>query len=297
MENGVVFYVYSQKRCIENTRYHKEVEKNSAAVKAKDPKANIAVVTNCDIPATTAELIDVIVPVHNYDVVKTNEKQWMTRVLYNAFLPFNYSFIIDTHVFPCDNKSYSDIFDLFQKSNIDISFSNRVNRGPYCSGGAVLSKWGKGSHEFWIRAYQLQVQKNHFDDQGPMLTIMKQYQGKLFSFRWLSSNYFFASHGITEKGVFSGPAHCYRSSIVVTGPLRWIHGSPSQCEIMNKRDGGLINKHRAWFSSGSCKTTARGIKVITSNAEMKKAVYPYVAPKLDWDDYSKRPSTGLFWTV
>ena len=140
MERGIVYYLYTQNRCGENPRYLKEVERNSVAVKAKDPNAKIAVVTNCDILASTAKLIDVIVPVHNEDVVQTSSKQWLTRVLYNAYLPFNYSFITDTHVYPCDNKSYTDIFDLFKKSNIDISFSCRVNRGPYPSGGAVLSK-------------------------------------------------------------------------------------------------------------------------------------------------------------
>ena len=296
MERGIVYYLYTQHRCDENPRYLKEVERNSAAVKAKDPNAKIAVATNCDILASTANLIDVIIPIHSADVVKTDQKQWLTRVLYNAYLPFNYSFITDTHVYPCDNKSYSDIFDQFKKSNIDISYSCRVNRGPYASGGAVLSKWGKGSHQFWIRTYKHQEQKHIFDDQGPMSLTVKQYRNKLFSFRWLSSNYFYASHGITEKGVFSGPARCYRSSIVVTGPLRWIHGSPNECEIMNGKDRELINKPRAWFLSGMCNTTAKGIKVITSDAEMKKAVYPYEAPKLEWNvDYRKRPSYDLFW--
>ena len=291
-----MYYLYTQHRCDENPRYLKEVERNSAGVKAKDPNAKIAVVTNCDILASTANLIDVIIPIHSADVVKTDQKQWLTRVLYNAYLPFNYSFITDTHVYPCDNKSYSDIFDLFKRSNIDSSYSCRVNRGPLASGGAVLSKWGQRSHQFWIRTYKLQEQKHIFDDQGPMSLTVKQYRDKLFSFRWLSSNYFYASHGITEKGVFSGPARCYRSSIVVTGPLRWIHGSPTECEIMNGKDRELINKPRAWFLSGTCNTTAKGIKVITSDAEMKKAVYPYEAPKLEWNvNYGKRPSYDLFW--
>ena len=90
---------------------------------------------------------------------------------------------------------------------------------------------------------------------------------------------------------------CCRMSFVVTGPSRWIHGSPNQCEIINKKDRGFINKQRAWSSSGSWKTIAKGIKVITSNVEMKNAVYPNVAPILDWDDNNNRPSTGLFWTV
>ena len=57
----------------------------------------------------------------------------------------------------------------------------------------------------------------NYDDQGPLLNTVRQYQNKLFSFKGFRSNYFYASHEITEKGKFSGPAKCYRSSIVVTG--------------------------------------------------------------------------------
>ena len=296
MERGIVYYVYTPKRCFDNPRYLKEVERNSAAVKFTDPNAKIAVITNCDIPASTAKLVDIIVPVHNNDIVNTNKKQWQTRMLYNAYLPFNYSFITDTHVFPCDSKAYSDIFDQFKKSNIDISFSNRVNRKWYVFGAAVLSKWGKGSFEFWTRTYQFQVHKHIFDDQGPMSSIMRKYQRKLFSFRWLSSNYVYASHGITEKGVFKGDSRCYRSSIVVTGPIRWIHGSPDECEKMNGKNGELVNKTRAWFSSSECNTKVKGTKVILSRSELMNAVYPNEAPKLEWEVNSlKKPSRELFW--
>ena len=41
-------------------------------------------------------------------------QQWLTHVLYNAYLPFNYSFITDTHVFLCDDRSYLDIIDLYE---------------------------------------------------------------------------------------------------------------------------------------------------------------------------------------
>ena len=296
MERGIVYYVYTQHRCVENPRYIKEVEKNSVAVKAKDSSAKIALVTNCDVPASTAKIIDVIVPVHNADVVKTSEKQWLTRMLYNAYLPFNYSFITDTHVFPCDDKSYSDILDKFKESNVDVSFSNRVSPMWFAFGAAVLSKWGKGSQEYWIRTYKLQVEKHIFDDQRAMSAVLRKYERNMLTFRWLSSNYVYASHGITEKGFFKGPALCYRSSIVVTGPIRWIHGQQNECEIMNGKNRELVYKPRAWFLSGTCNTTEKGIKVITSEAEMKKAVYPYEAPVLEWNvNYSRKPSNDLFW--
>lgn len=296
MDKGIVYHVYTQNRCVENPRYIKEVERNSAAVKAKDSQAKIALITNCDVPSTTAKYIDIIVPIHSTDVIKTAKKQWLTRVLYNAYLPFNYSFITDTHVYPCDNKSYYDIFDLYKKSNVDISFSCRVNYGPIVSGGAVLSKWGNRSYEFWIRTYKLQQATKNWDDQYPMLYTFRKYKNTLFSVKWLSSNYFYASHGINEYGKFKGPATCYRSSIVVTGAIRWVHGSPFDCYLMNGKKNEYTNIYRSYFRSGTCNTTLKGQRVITSDDEMKRAVYPYEAPLLKWDvDKVRRPSEGIFW--
>ena len=110
-ENGVVFHVYSRDRCRNKNNYMTQVEGNAQFIKKKDPsvgstsfgnmQANIALITNCNVPLSTAQYLSVIVPVAPEDVVDTSEKQWLTRVLYNAYLPFNYSFILDTHVFPC----------------------------------------------------------------------------------------------------------------------------------------------------------------------------------------------------
>ena len=295
MEFGIVYHVYTHKRCAENRRYITEVDRNSYYVKSSDKNAKIALITNCDVPESTAKSVDVIVPIHDNDVVPTSQKQWFTRVLYNAYLPFNYSFITDTHVFPCDNKSYSDILTKFKHSNIDISFSSRVNRGNYASGGAILSKFGKGSFLFWKLSYQYQVKKNIYDDQTPMTITMKTYRNKLFKFEWLSSNYFYASHGIKEDGVFSGPSLCYRSSIVVTGPIRWVHGKPSECELMNGKNRELVDQYRVYFTKGICNTTCTQTKVITSESELNKAVYPYKAPKLKWDHDENRSGYSLFW--
>ena len=135
-------------------------------------KARIALITNCDVIPSTAKMIDIIVPTHSSDVIQTTEKQWLTRMLYNGPLPFNYSFITDTHVFPCDNRSYSDIFDLIKISRIEISLTCRINVGPLASGGAALSKWDRGSYELWIRTYKLQQKAHSYDDQGTMTNIL-----------------------------------------------------------------------------------------------------------------------------
>lgn len=90
-----------------------QVGMNAKYIKEYDPSMNIAVVTNCDIPGSVAYYLDVIVPVHNQDVMNTTLKQWRTRMLYNAYLPFNYSYIIDSHVFPCDKKAVREVLSLF----------------------------------------------------------------------------------------------------------------------------------------------------------------------------------------
>ena len=95
------------------------------------------------MPSSVVRYITVIVPVHPNDLVR-RDNQWYTRVLYNAYLPFYYSYILDTHVFPCYNNSYSEIFRLFKESNVDISISKRMNNHKSVSGAAVLSKSGTG---------------------------------------------------------------------------------------------------------------------------------------------------------
>lgn len=296
MKYGIVYYVYTSQRCQEYPRYILEVAENSAYVKSMDPSAKIALVTNCDVDLSTARLVDIIQPIHERDLVKASGKQFVTRMLYNAYLPFEYSFITDTHVYPCDKKSYADILSNFRQSNIDISYSARVNGYPYAFGAAALSKWGNGSFGFWVRVHKEQVKLHNYDDQGPMTGIMRKFRNKLFTFKWLSSNYIYAAHGINNLGRFSGPGKCFRSSIVVTGPIRWVHGSLEECEIMNGKNREYIEMPRVWFSSGTCNTTFRGRTVFYREEDYKKAIYPCKVPSQDWKpDFKKKPSYGLFW--
>lgn len=272
-----------------------QVGVNAKSIKNKDPNTNIALMTNCNVPLSVASFLDVIVPIHNADVMNTTQKQWRTRMLYNAYLPFNYSFIIDSHVFPCDKTAAHDILSLFEKSGVDISFSNRVNQYSLVSGGGVLSRWSEGSFLFWKNCYKIMILKNKVDDQGPMrLTVQSDWR-KHYKFKWLSSNWMFASHGITEKGIFSGPGRCYRSSVIVTGPVRWIHGSESECPIMNGKNNEIVNRPRCYFKKGKCNTTGIGIFPVFSEAQLKKTVYPATIPKLRWEICSAFSKTSLFW--
>lgn len=294
LEKGIVFYVYAPNMCQNGIRYMSQVLSNSRAIRQMTPNASIALVTNCDIPFDIANYLDVIVPIHNSDVLNKGSKEWTTRVLYNAYLPFNYSFIIDTHVFPCDEKAYDDILDGFKMSNNDIQFSSRVNTYIYASGCGVLSKFGKPSFRYWQRCYKYQMILRYVDDQIPMTSIMKHYS-KEFKFAWLSSNYFFASHGITPNGDFVGSSQCYRSSIVVTGRVRWIHGSPTECTMMNGKNSENIMRNRVYFSNGTCETHRKGFSVIFSEEELAQAVSPQKPPVLNWADTTYHPRNGVEW--
>ena len=291
LKSGIVFYVYSSNQCHNKNIYMDQVKINARFIKETDHSINIALMTNCDIPVETAQYLDIIGPIHNNDVVKTNAKQWRTRMLYNAYLPFNYSFIIDSHIFPCDKRAPRDILEQFEQSQIDISFSNRVNKKNCVSGGAALSHWSEGSFEFWKQVYLLMEKRNYLDDQTPMSMTMRSPWSKKYRFRWLSSNWFFASHGITENGIFRGPARCYRSSIIITGPVRWIHGNIHDCIVMNEKP----NIPRCYFKSGTCNTTGKGNFAIYSEQDIKRNASPYSAPKLSWKQNSQNNPTSLFW--
>lgn len=251
--------------------------------------------TNCNVPLSVASFLDVIVPIHNEDVMNTTDKQWRTRVLCNAYLPFNYSFIIDSHVFPCDKTAAHDLFVLFEQSGVDISFSNRVNLKGYVSGGGVLSHWSEGSFQFWKSCYEIMIIKNKVDDQGPMKLAVQSDWKKHYKFKWLSSNWMFASHGITEKGIFAGQGRCYRSSVIVTGPVRWIHGSESECRVMNGKNNEITNRPRCYFHKRNCNTTGIGTFPVFSEAELKKNAHPAEIPKLLWEICSTFNKTSLFW--
>ena len=232
-----------------------------------------------------------IVPVAPEDVVNTSEKQWLTRVLYNAYLPFNYSYILDTHVFPCYNDSYSRIFSLFKESGVDVSASCRVGGVVLVFGAAVLSKWGEASHEYWKNVYNWMLERMWFDDQRPMLIYSKN--TSFWKYRWLSSNWIWASHGIEKKGIFSGPSKCYRSSVIVTGPVMWIHGGPGECMIMNGQNNSVAFKKRVYFWSGECEMKKNGPMVVFTKEQLNDLVSPQKPPLLNWN--ITRGATSLFW--
>ena len=237
-----------------------------------------------------------IIPIATEDIRNTYLQIWATRMLYNAYLPFNYSYILDTHVFPCYSDSYSSIFSLFCKSEVDISASCREGDRLFISGGAVLSKWGERSHSFWRYVFSYMMGSCKVcDDQTAMMYSLPRFNQSMLSFKWLSSNWFWASHAIMESGRFLGSASCYRSSVITTGPIKWIHGDASQCALMNGKNNEYVLKKRVYYLRGSCNVTTSGPSVVFSSDELKRIVYPYNSTTLDWkrnlDSYS------LFWPL
>ena len=290
-EEGVVFYAYSL-RCSRN-QYMSQVFLNAQSILEMDPSAHIALVTNCNVPTKTASLLSVIVPVHSKDLVR-KRKQWYTRMLYNGYLPFRYSFIVDTHVFPCDPNAYRDLFALFKNSSVDIAISNRMNTFSF-SGGGVLSRSGPRSFRFWKNIAFSMVREQSYDDQGGIRDELRK-KHRVYSFRMLSSNFFFATHGINSQGTFLGEGRCYRSSVVVTGPVRWIHGNAEHCQTMNGKNYEYAFRHRAFFKQGRCKTAVEGPTVVFSREQLAQYVSPMKPPRLNWANDTKRPATELFWS-
>lgn len=231
------------------------------------------------------------------DIVNTTKKQWQTRLLYNAYLPFNYSFIIDSHVYPCDSLAIPEIFDQFKQLGVDIGLGNRMNIPDRILGGAVLSKWGEGSWEFWKRSYEVMIEKGLVDDQEAMRIVRNTEWNQRYSWKLLSSNWIFASHGIDSEGVFDGAGRCYRSSVIVTGPVRWIHGNPDECSLMNGQHYEYASFPRVYYMKGECQGILEGNTVLFSEKEIKEAVQPYRAPVLNWKDSCRKDKLSLCWFI
>ena len=289
-EEGIVFYSYSTNG--KSNRYMPQVYVNARSILEMDPTAHIALITNCDVPLETAALLSVIIPVHRRDIIPMSH-QWYTRMVYNAYLPFQLSFILDTHVFPCDSNAYRDVFALFRNSSVDVSVSNRMNTHSY-SGGAVLSRKGPASFRFWKSIAKAMRRKSTYDDQWGLGNVLRRRHPYL-KYRRLSSNFFYASHGITKDGVFAGLGRCYRSSIVITGPVRWIHGKQAECAIVNGPNYEHAYKTRAYFKGGQCRTRQEGPTMVFSSAQMKAYAAPARPPSLIWANVPGRSATGLFW--
>ena len=78
-------------------------------------------------------------------------------MLYNAYPPFRLNFVLDTHVWPCDQLAVKELFDLFDASDVDVSYGNRENRLYPMGAGALF----RDSNESHLLVIHLQVVTKH----------------------------------------------------------------------------------------------------------------------------------------
>lgn len=250
--------------------------------------------TNYPISYQFRHVIDILYPIHEKDVFQG--RQWKTRVLYNAYPPFALNFVIDTHIFPCDKYAMSELFERFNKTDVDVSFGNRMNHRDSVMGGGALFRSNNASHFFWKNVFRAMVTKDLIDDQNGMAYVLKAYgKRERFKFEWLSFNWLFATHGVNENGQFKGAGKCYRTSLPVNGPVRFLHGVPEQCTIINGENGKHTRRVRAWFEPGVCKTKETSTQVAFSEEEYKAMIHPSNVSELYWGMFSKFPRNELFW--
>lgn len=99
------------------------------------------------------------------------------------------------------------------------------------------------------------VRQGNMDDQWAIVHMLKRRERDWnISFRSLSFNWLFAAHGVNNKGAFFGRGRCYRVSIPVTGRVRFANGGVSFCKVMNGEHDEYVDKLRAYFLSGYCRT-------------------------------------------
>ena len=168
----------------------------------------------------------------------------------------------------------------------------------YAKSSDSISQYGvinyRTGEEIIKQEYKQMLKSGNYDDQRTFRIVMARLRHTL-TYRQLSSNWFYASHGITDKGIFRGPGRCYRSSIVVTGPIRWIHGSPTECPLMNGQNNELAYKYRAYFICHKCECAQKGPLVATSAKQLQSYVGRHNIPKLLWEKDKYRDSDSLYW--
>lgn len=249
--------------------------------------------SNCDLSPTIFRNVDIIIPIHPDDLIPSNSSQFTTRSIYNMVSPFEYSLIMDSHVIVCHKADVEEVFREFRTSGVDIAYSTRELNKWVMSGFAVLIRNTPTTFNLWRMVNDFHMKINyHTDDQYGIHYMTKVFREEgLLTFRWLSNNWFFASHGVNEEGLFGGSSRAYRSSVLVNGKVRFIHTRDRRtCSIVNGEHGELTTKLRTFYIDQKGKWTA-----VFSQAEMKALVGEYKAPMFDWNVLDDNDRQSLFW--
>ena len=243
-------------------------------------------------------LLDVVVPIHPNDVMHINKVQFQTRVLYNADPPFNVSLVMDAHVLFCNNDDLETAFNLFQASDTDLAYSSRILNQWVTSGFAVMYRRNPTTQKYWREVTRRMNDKfSALDDQYHMngVTKVMRESGEL-KFRWLSNNWFFATHGVNQQGIFAGKSNCYRSSVLVNGRIRFIHGGENQCILLNGNNNQYGSRTRTVYIPGTeCEGIYTHSKLVSSQSEFDSLVGGYRAPNFDWNLLDNEDPESLFW--
>lgn len=305
-DKGIILYVYGcrggaglppyMKEATQTANHIKQLSPSVSPSPSPHPQTKVAIISNLNIPRELLDVVDVVYKMDPRDLGGRCGKQWATRMLYNAYPPFNVSFAIDTHVAPCDAAAPNEVLSLFEKSGVDLSMGNRRNYPGFIMGAGALFRANERMRQFWYEAYRAMVRRNNMDDQWAIVHMLrkKERQGGI-SFRSLSFNWLFAGHGVKANGNFYGRGHCYRVSIPVTGKVRFANGGVQFCKIMNGEHNEHINKLRAYYTEGACRTNGRGTHVVFSEEELKAMTSPRRYPDLQWKTFQDFPKDGLFW--
>lgn len=225
-----------------------------------------------------------------------NAKQWRTRVLYNAFPPFKYNYVIDTHVFPCDSKAVGELFANFKESGVDLSYGNRHYDPNRIMGSGILFKHTERMKRVWLHTYEFMSTKGVNCDQSALYNVLSNESIRnTITIKLLSFNWNFCMMKINNNGEFNWDEKCYYSSLPVNAKVRFVHGILHQCNIMNGDNDEYVNLTRILFQPGKCNTTERNARVIVSEDDFEKAVYPYNKTRVSWQKFSKLPNNSIFW--
>lgn len=185
---------------------------------------------------------------------------------------------------------------MFDKSGVDLSMGNRKTRPGNIMGAGALIRASERMRQFWIETFKLMVRAHVIDDQWAIM-FTRNRKGKQLnvSFRSLSFNWLFASHGVDNKGNFFGNGVCFRVSIPVTGRVRFANDNTYYCTFMNGKHNEYIHKTRAFYESRHCQTNGRGLRLAFSETEMTNLTSPYSSPPLQWEVFRNYSKTDLFW--
>ena len=256
----------------------------------------MAIVTNLEASKELLDTVDVLYIINEKDYDSRCGKQWRTRALYNAYPPFNISFVIDAQVYPCDAEAPNEVLRLFERSGIDLSMGNRRSRSNSIMGAGALIRASERMRQFWVETFLLMTRARVIDDQWAILMTLNRREKLLgISFRSLSFNWLFATHGVDSKGNLVGNGRCYRVSIPVTGRIRFANDGTSFCTLMNGKHNEFVNRTRVYFRKETCQTNGVGFHLAFAEEELKNLTSPNRSPSINWERFRSFSPTELFW--